>query len=229
MVPCPRRPCDHRNMITLHYHPGNASFTPHVLLHEIGAPFELQLVDRAQGAHKSPAYLALNPNGLIPVLVDGDLVLYETAAIALHLCDTHPAAELAPALGTAERAHFYKWLVWLTNTLQATLLHYFYPERLVDEGNAAGAMQVRAHAQAKVHACLEQIDRQLAANGGPWLLGERYSAVDPYAFMLCRWTRGFGEKPARSYPHIGPFVQRVLARPAVQRAIAAEQLPEPLV
>ncbi len=199
MVPCPRRPCDHRNMITLHYHPGNASFTPHVLLHEIGAPFELQLVDRAQGAHKSPAYLALNPNGLIPVLVDGDLVLYETAAIALHLCDTHPAAELAPALGTAERAHFYKWLVWLTNTLQATLLHYFYPERLVDEGNAAGAMQVR------------------------------YSAVDPYAFMLCRWTRGFGDKPARSYPHVGPFVQRMLARPAVQRTIAAEQLPEPLV
>ena len=156
-------------------------------------------------------------------------MLYETAAIALHLCDTHPAAELAPALGTAERAHFYKWLVWLTNTLQATLLHYFYPERLVDEGNAAGAMQVRAHAQAKVHACLEQIDRQLAANGGPWLMGEHYSALDPYAFMLCRWTRGFGDKPARSYPHVGPFLQRMLARPAVQRTIAAEQLPEPLV
>ena len=112
MVPCPRRPCDHRNMITLHYHPGNASFTPHVLLHEIGAPFELQLVDRAQGAHKSPAYLALNPNGLIPVLVDGDLVLYETAAIALHLCDTHPAAELAPALGTADRAPLHKGKGW---------------------------------------------------------------------------------------------------------------------
>jgi len=216
-------------MITLHYCPGNASFTPHVLLHEIGVPFELQLVDRPHGAHKSPAYLALNPNGLIPVLVDDGLVLYETAAICLHLCDTHPAAGLAPALGSAERAHFYKWLVWLTNTLQATLLHYFYPDRMVDEGNAAGAAQVRAHAQAKVHACLEQIDAQLAAHGGPWMLGEHYSAVDPYAFMLCRWTRGFGERPARSYLHIGPFLQRVLARPAVQRTIAAEQLPEPLV
>ena len=219
MVPCPRRPCDHRNMITLHYHPGNASFTPHVLLHEIGAPFELQLVDRAQGAHKSPAYLALNPNGLIPVLVDGDLVLYETAAIALHLCDTHPAAELAPALGTAERAHFYKWLVWLTNTLQATLLHYFYPERMVDDGNSAGAAQVKAHAQARVHDCLAQIETQLAGHGGPWLLGEHYSAVDPYAFMLCRWTRGFDVRPAREYAHIGPYLQRVLARPAVQRGL----------
>ena len=60
-------------MITLHYYPGNASFTPHVVLHELGVPFELSLVDRAVGAHKSPEYLGLNPNGLIPVLVDGDL------------------------------------------------------------------------------------------------------------------------------------------------------------
>ena len=216
-------------MITLHYHPGNASFTPHVLLQEIGVPFQLQLVDRAQRAHKAPAYLALNPNGLIPVLVDGSLVLYETAAICLHLADTHPAAGLAPALATAERAHFYKWLVWLTNTLQATLMHYFYPERLVDEGNADAAAQVKAHAQAKVHDCLAQIDTQLAGHGGPWLLGERHSAVDPYAFMLCRWTRGFGDKPAREYGHIGPYLQRVLARPAVQRAIETEQLPSPLV
>ena len=216
-------------MITLHYHPGNASFTPHVLLHEIGAPFELHLVDRAQREHKSPAYLALNPNGLIPVLVDGELVLYETAAICLHLADRHPAAQLAPPLASAERAHFYKWLVWLTNTLQATLLHYFYPERMVDDGNSAGAAQVKAHAQARVHDCLAQIETQLAGHGGPWLLGEHYSAVDPYAFMLCRWTRGFDGRPAREYTHIGPFLQRVLARPAVQRAIATEQLPPPLV
>jgi len=216
-------------MITLHYHPGNASFTPHVLLHEIGGPFQLQLVDRAQRAHKSPAYLAMNPNGLIPVLVDGSLVLYETAAICLHLADTHPAAGLAPALATAERAHFYKWLVWLTNTLQATLMHYFYPERMVDEGHAAAAAQVKAHAQARVHDCLAQIDTQLAGHGGPWLLGERYSAVDPYAFMLCRWTRGFDDRPARDYAHIAPFLQRMLARPAVQRTIDSEKLPPPLV
>ncbi len=215
-------------MITLHYYPGNASFTPHVLLHELGVPFELALVDRARNAHKAPAYLALNPNGLIPVLVDGDLVLYETAAICLHLVDTHPVAGLAPALGTRERAEFYKWLVWLTNTLQATLIHYFYPERMVDAGDAAAAAQVKAHAQAKVGDCLAQIDAQLARSDGPWLLGERYSAVDPYCFMLCRWTRGFADRPARAYPHIGPYLARVLARPAVQRAVAAEQLSAPI-
>ena len=125
-------------MIRLHYHPGNASLTPHMLLEELGVPFELLLVDRANAAHKSPAYLKLNPNGLIPVLVDGDLVLYETAAICLHLADTHPHARLAPPLGSAERAHFYKWLVWCSATLQAMLMHYFYGERMVNAGDAGG-------------------------------------------------------------------------------------------
>ena len=116
-------------MIQLHYYPSTAAMVPHILLEEIGVPYQRMLVDRMQGAHKSPDYLTLNPNGLMPVLTDGDLVLYETAAICLHLCDTHADAALAPLLGTAERAHFYKWLMWLTNTLQATLIIYFYPER----------------------------------------------------------------------------------------------------
>jgi glutathione S-transferase len=216
-------------MIQLHYFPGNASLTPHLLLEELGTPFELKLVDRAANAHKSPEYLKLNPNGLIPVLVDGDLVLFETAAICLHLVDTHSQAGLAPALGTAERAHFYKWLVWLTNTMQAHLIHYFYGERLVDAGNTAGEAQVKRHAQARVSGCLAQIDAHLAAHGGPWMMGEHFSALDPYTFMLCRWTRGFSDRPARDYPHIGPFLARMSARPATQRAMAAEGLVAPFV
>jgi glutathione S-transferase len=217
-------------MITLLHFPGNASFAPHVLLHELGLPFELQLVDRTQGAHKSPAYLKLNPNGLIPVLVDGDLVLYETAAILLHLADTHPSADLAPPLGSAERASFYKWLFWLSNTMQATMSSYFYPDRSVDAGNAAAAAQVKAHAQARLDDCLRQLDDLLAAHGGQWLLGARYSAADPLAFMLCRWTRGFvGSPPARDYRHVGPYLQRMLERPAVKKVIEVEKLQPPLV
>lgn len=225
MVAC--RACHHGPMITLHYNPGAASLAAHVLLREAGARFELALVDRTVAAHKSPAFLALNPNGLIPVLTDGELVLYESAAILLHLADTHPAAALAPDLGTPERAHYYKWMAWMTNTLQAMLIHYFYPERLVAEGNAAGAAQVKARAMARVHELLAQLDAQLASHGGPWLLGERYRAVDPFAWMLTRWTRNFSERPARSFPHIAAYQARMLARPAVQAAIAAEGLQAP--
>ena len=214
--------------LRLYYHPGNASLTPHMVLEELGVPFELELVDRTKSAHKSVEYLKLNPNGLIPVLVDGDLVLYETAAICLHLADTHPDAHLVPPLATHERAHFYKWLIWSTNTLQAMLMHYFYAGRMVDDGDTAAAAQVKAHAEARVGGMLDQLDAQLASHRQPWLLGAAYSAVDPFVLMLCRWTRGFA-RPARSLPNLGPYVQRVLARPAVQRAFATEKLPPPLV
>ncbi len=215
-------------MIQLHYFPGNASMTPHLLLEELGVPFELKLVDRANNAHKSPEYLKLNPNGLIPVLVDGDLVLYETAAIVLHLVDTHPAAGLAPAVGTTERAQFYKWLVWLSASLQSQMPIYFYTDRYVAPGNVSGAAEVKAATEKRIEGLIDQIDTQLASHGGPWLMGERFTALDPYALMLCRWTRN-AKRPARTLAHIGPHLQRVLARPAVQRVFAAEGLSAPLV
>ena len=202
---------------------------PHILLEEIGAPFELVLVDRTQDVHKTQQYLKLNPNGLIPSLTQGDLVLYESAAICVYLCDSHPQTHLAPAVGTAQRAHFYKWLMWLTNTLQATLIVYFYPERWVNAGNSAGVAEVKVHAESKVRVLLDQLDAELARHGGPWLLGADYSALDPYTMMLCRWTRNFASKPARARAHLGPYLQRVLARPAVQRVFAIEQLAQPWV
>lgn len=212
--------------LTLHYFPGNASMTPHLLLRELGVPFELQLVDRAQAAHKSPAYLKLNPNGLIPVLQDGDLVLYETAAIVLYLVDKFPQAGLAPAFGSAERAEFVKWLVWLSSSLQAMMAHYFYSDRMVAPGNAAGAAEVRAQAEAKIAGMIDQLETRLADR--PWMMGERFSALDPYTFMLCRWTRGM-TRPARTLPHLGPWLQTMLARRAVREVIDVEGLPPPLI
>ena len=215
-------------MIELHYFPGNASMTPHLVLRELDLPFELKLVDRANAAHKSPEYLKLNPNGLIPVLVDGALVLYETAAIVLHLVDKVPAAGLAPPLGTTERAEFYKWLVWLSASLQSQMPIYFYTDRYVAPGNAAAAAEVKAATEKRIEGLIDQIDAQLAASGGPWMLGQRYSALDPYVLMLCRWTRGMG-RPARTLPHIGPFLERMLARPAVQKVYEVEELSPPAV
>ena len=221
-------------MLHLHYYPSTASMVPHILLEELAVPYQRVLVDRAVNAHKASDYLRLNPNGLIPVLTHDDaggakLVLYETAAIVLHLCDTHPDAALAPPMGTMDRAHFYKWLMWLTNTLQATLIVYFYPERWVAQGNAAGAAEVKAAAEAKIAGLLDQLDGELARHGQVWFMGAAYSALDPYVFTLCRWTRNFASVPARGRAHLGPYLQRMLARPAVQRVLAAEQLAPPFV
>lgn len=215
-------------MYQLYYFPGNANLAPHMLLEEIGAPYELVLVDRDKNAHQSPDYLKLNPTGRIPVLIDGDLVLYEAAAICLHLADRHPAAALAPALASNERAEFYKWLIYLTNTMQAELITYFYGDRLTDD--AAAAAQVKAHAETRVGAMLDLCEATLAENHardrGPYLLGAHYSAVDPYLLMLSRWTRMM-HNPARNRPYLGRYLTMVAARPAVQRAFAGENIAAP--
>ena len=221
-------------MLQLHYFPSNASITPHILLEEMGLPYELKLVDRANNAQKSPEYLKLNPNGLIPVLVDDDLVLYETAAICLHLTDTHPEMGLAPAVGTHERAQFYKWLMWLTNTLQPSLIMYFYTDRYTTSTDPAVIAQIKAKTQERIGGMLKQLDDHLAANGGPWMMGEKFSVLDIYAFMLGRWTRVFEGAPpvtqaARTWPHLGPFMHQMLARPAVQRVVAKEGLKDPVI
>ena len=218
--------------LALHGHPSTASMVPHLLLRELDAPFEWVPVDRANDAHKAPAFLALNPNGLLPVLVDTRgperVVLYETAAIAWHLVDAFPQRGLAPPVGSAARAHALKWVAWLSATLQPALLARFYPERWVDAGNEEGVAQVRRHAEARVDALLGQLDAQLASHGGPWVAGDAFTLVDPYAFTLCRWTRGF-DRPARSRAAIGPWLQRMLARPATRRVLADEGLAPPFV
>ena len=250
-------------MIYLHYFPGNASMIPHILLEELGIAFELVLVDRSQNLHKSADYLKLNPNGKIPTLVQTfpaqpgqpaqsakpDLVLYESAAICLHLSDTHPEAGLAPAVGSHARAHCYKWLLWLSNTFQPDIMMYFYPERYVISSDPQVVKEVSQQAEARIGGHLAQLDSELARvarvtqavkhpvvqpgkesnASGPWLLGTQFSILDPYLFTLCRWTRNFTARPARSYPQLGPYLQRMLARPSVQRVLATEQLAEPFV
>jgi glutathione S-transferase len=213
-------------MLQLHYYPGNSSLAPHILIEELGWPLELKLVDRQANAQKSPDYLRLNPNGQIPVLVDGELVLYETGAILLHLADR--AGRLAPAVGSAERAAFYKWLVWMPATVVPQVQLYFYGERFVGPDNKEAAAQVKAIAETKLNGLMDQIDAHLAQNGGPWMMGEAYTALDPYVFMLGRWTRAM-QRPARTLPHLGPFLQRMLERPAVQRVVAREELSKPWV
>jgi glutathione S-transferase len=119
--------------------------------------------------------------------------------------------------------------MWLTNTLQATLVVYFYPERWVNAGNAAGAAEVRHHAEIRINNLLKQLDNELTRHGGPWFMGQTYTALDAYVFTLCRWTRNFAGAPARSKRQLGPYLLRMLERPAVQRVLTNEGLSPPFI
>src|ERR1700758_1699917 len=206
-------------MYQLHYFPSNANAAPHMVLEEIGQKYELVLVDRAKNAQKSKEYLKINPNGRIPVLVDGDLVLSESAAIVLHLVDQHPSCGLAPEVGTPERAKFYQWLTFLTNSLQEELMIWQYPERLAGDDAAAGEV-VKRGAEARASAFLDVIEDHLKANG-PLFLGNKLSAADFYLVMLSRWARPMATPP-RSRPNIAKLLDKVTALASVRRAYEQE-------
>jgi glutathione S-transferase len=210
-------------MHRLHYYPANASAAPHMLLEEIGAEYELALVDRATNAQKSEAYLKINPNGRIPAFEDDGMALFEAAAIVLHLVDQHPEANLAPKIGTPERARFYQWLAFLTNSLQEELMIYQYPDRLAGDDAAAAAI-VRRGAEGRAGAFLDVIEDHLEANG-PFFLGSQISAADFYLVMLARWGRSMA-KPPRARPAIARLLDQVIARPAVRRAYGDEGISE---
>ena len=203
-------------MPTLYLLPSSAAMAPHILLREIGAPFDLVILDKERGEHKAPEYLKLNPMGRVPTLADGDLVIFESAAICLHLVDTHPDSGLAQPVGTPERARFYQWLIYLTNTVQADMLPYFYPERYAPADDSAHVKAIMADRLMEHFALL---DREL--EGREHLLGERISAADLYLFMLARWTRHMPRK-ARDLPNLGPYLARIHARPSVQAVYTAE-------
>jgi glutathione S-transferase len=210
-------------MYQLHYFPSNANAAPHMVLEEIGQKYDLVLVDRAQNAQKSQEYRKINPNGRIPTLVDDGLVLFEAAAIVLHLVDQHPEAGLAPRIGTPERAKFYQWLTFLTNSLQEELMIWQYPDRLTGTDAAASAA-VKQGAEARASAYLDVVERHLKANG-PLFLGDKLSAADFYLVMLARWARPMANPP-RSRPNIAKLLDKVTALPSVRRAYQREGVTE---
>jgi glutathione S-transferase len=211
-------------MIKLYYHPGNASLTPHVLLNEIGAPFELVHIDCDKGEQRAPEFLRINPHGRVPTLVHDDLVLYETAAIVLHLVERFPDAGLAPPPGTNERSLFYRWIAHLSSTIQPEMRPYFYAEQHTQDPARVG--DVKATADRRLRAMFEVVDEQLG--DGPWLLGDRYSAADPYLTMLVRWTRNM-TRPARTLPNLAAHAERVLARPKVKLTFERELKAPPFI
>ena len=144
----------------------------------------------------------------MPTLVDGDRVVTESAAILLYLADRYPEARLAPE----ERADFYRWLVFMTNTLQTTMLRFFYPERY-----GGGDVGVVAEAEAQRH--FDLIESHLEDR--EWLVGEHRNGADLFVLMLTRWGRRL-DPPAWERPGLRAHFLRALALPGVQRMFEEE-------
>ena len=191
----------------------------HQALLEIGAPHELHLIDFASGAQRDPAYLRVNPQGVVPTLVIDGRPMGESAAILMMLADRHPEAHLAPSVGTPERDNWYQWMVFLSNSLAATYRLWFYP---ADLGTPEHSPEVRAALQRKIESVWDRLDQHLAANG-PYLLGASFSAADLLLIMFMRWSRNM-PRAALEWPALKEFATLMRARPSWKELYRREGL-----
>jgi glutathione S-transferase len=175
----------------LFYYPRNASWAPHLILKELGVDYQLELVDRKSEAQKSAEYLALNPTGLIPTLVDGDKVLLESAAIGFYLCEKHSETNLLPPIGHPLRQSCFQWMFFLTSTIQSELMIYFYPEKHTTDSKHSNSI-ITAQ-EDLIGKGLSLLDQQIAEQN--YLVGNQITICDYFLFMMCHWASEIHRPP----------------------------------
>ncbi len=200
-------------MYKLYWAPATGAMTPQALFEELGVEYEKIIIDFDKEEHTSPEFLAVNPMAQIPALVlpDGTLMT-ETAAILLQVVDRHPEGKLAPATGSPERARFLRWLFFLASNVYPAVLRTYYSDRYTTDPDGSEGVKGAGEADLDSHFAILND----ALSPGPYLLGESFSAVDIFLWMLIEWH----PNPARlseSSPRVRQLAELVRARPAVAR------------
>ena len=209
--------------LELYFAPGACSFVPHVSLEAVkaatGQAFEPRLVKLHKGEQKTPEYLAMNPNGQVPVLVVDGKPLNQIVAILEFLDHSFPKAGLLPA-EPGSRAQALSQLCWMNNTVHPTFTRVFRTTEFAESESAQA--EVRKMAQAKYRHYLERIQGWIADAKKYWY-GERITPHDAYAFTLLRWGGIAGIDP-KSLPGYLAYVERVMAAPPVAAALERERV-----
>src|SRR5262245_37715675 len=198
------------------YHSGQSrSVRPRWLLEEIGVQYELMRLDLQSGEQRKPEYLKINPNGTVPALVDGEVRLFESAAICQYLADRFPEKKLAPPVGTAARGYYYQWIHFAMSTLEPPLLTIFLHTVMKPEGERLPQLVGPAREQLK--AALAVLDHALT--GRSFLVGDDLTAADVMVGSTLAWAQMLGLLDA-SMPATAAYIGRLMGRPAFQRAKA---------
>ena len=196
--------------------PGACSLADHIALQWTGAPFEAQVVSREQ--RRQPDFLALNPDGAVPVLQNGDWVLTQNAAILNYIADKFPEAKLGGDGSPESRAEVNRWLAFVNSDLHPAFKPIFGSTSYL--GDQAFIEKSQDNARKQLRGMFERADAQLA--GKDWLTGAR-SIVDPYLFVVTQWAKKTGVDLSGP-DNLARFDARMAADPGVQAALKAEGL-----
>lgn len=193
--------------IRLYYHPYSRAAGTLWALEEVGVPYELVRVNIMAGEQKSAPLLAINPMGKLPTLVDGDVVVTESAAIALYLADRYGAvARLAPALDAPERGAYLRWAFFAPSVIEPAAMAKA-SGWTVNEGSAGWG---------NTDSMLNAVHSAIA--GRRFLLGDTFSMADVVFGGTLRYMLQF--KMIAATPDLEAYVARLDERPAYQRADA---------
>ena len=180
-------------------------------LEELGLPYVLEALDLRAGEHRTPEFQALNPNMRVPTVVDGDLVLFESAAIAMHIAGKVPESGLIPPTGTVEHARVLQWMFWVCTELEQPLWsmgkHRFALPRAQ---RIREMLETATWEWRRATPVLAQ-----ALEGREFLVGEGFTVADIFAAHTLLWGRGF-DAPFDS-PVLENYLDRMLVRPAFER------------
>ena len=180
------------------------------MLHELGVPFERVLIDiRDPKAKADAAFRAVSPMGKVPALEDGSTRLWDSGAICAYLADEYPAAGLAPRIGDPNRGRYLQWLLYTNSVIEPAMAEHFNKATPSTIAHGWGSFEM-----------MVGVLRDGVAAGGPWILGQRFSAADVMLGMACYFLQQFGL--VKDDPVVAGYVNRCMARPAAQRAMAAE-------
>ena len=204
--------------ITLYYSPGSCSLAPHIVLHEIGQPFELRKFATADRANYSAEDLAVNPKGRIPALQIDGFILTEVPAILAYLGRRFPDAELYPADAAEPEARCLELLAWSSNTVHVAYAQLFRPERFVQ--HEQNYPPVKESGRSNYDRCLADIEKQLQRQD--YALGARFSVVDPFWLVFYRWGVRSSFDMRKRFPAYTAYAERLCNRSTVQRALTTE-------
>jgi glutathione S-transferase len=207
-------------MPTLYYSPGACSLASHIILEEIGSPFDTVRVVLQNGEQMKPEYLAVNPRARVPALAVDGQVLTESPAILTWLARSHPQAGLLPA-DLWQEAQALSWLGFLSSSVHIAFAGIFRPGRF--SSDAAGHAAVADAGKATALKTFADIESRLPESG---YVFSSFSIVDAYLTVFHLWARRVG-LPLADFPKYTALVNSVLSRPAVQRVMAREGLQVP--
>jgi glutathione S-transferase len=185
-----------------------------------GEGFEARLIKLHRGEHRAPEFLAINPEGQVPVVVIDGQPITQIVAICDALDRRHPGVGLLPQALT-ERTQALSTLLWMNNTAHPTFTHVFMPAKFAQ--SEAAIAEVKAVATQRYAEILQKVDAMVARLNTPFWFGDRVSAIDAYALTLLRWGTLGGLDAAR-FPAFKAYVERLAQAPAVAAAIERERL-----